>query len=104
MARMFTAMGLMSGTWLDGVDVALIETDGRRVQAFGPSGFRPYTDAERVLLRQALTEAVDLPQRDARPGILREAELAVTVAHAVAVAAFTAQHHITPQDGDIGGF
>jgi len=82
MAAMMTAIGLMSGTSLDGVDVALIETDGRRVKAFGPSGYRPYSEAERRLLRQALAEAVHLSHRDARPGILREAEHAVTVAHA----------------------
>ncbi len=48
------ALGAMSGTSLDGVDAAVIETDGRQVSGFGPSAYRAYSEEERAVLRAAL--------------------------------------------------
>ncbi|MCR8826755.1 anhydro-N-acetylmuramic acid kinase [Pseudosulfitobacter koreensis] len=44
------ALGAMSGTSLDGVDAAVIETDGVEIFGFGDSGYRPYTDAEQRVI------------------------------------------------------
>jgi len=88
------AIGLMSGTSLDGVDVALIETDGERIAGFGPTGYRPYADGEQDLLRQALQEGARLTDRAARPGVLAEADAFVTRVHAETVEAFLAAEHI----------
>lgn len=48
------ALGTMSGTSLDGVDAAMIRTDGHDVLAFGPSAYRPYSASEQTILRRAL--------------------------------------------------
>ncbi len=49
-----TAIGLMSGTSLDGVDAALLTTDGTRVTAFGPAMTLPYRPQFRAQLRACL--------------------------------------------------
>ncbi|MDH2326333.1 anhydro-N-acetylmuramic acid kinase [Cereibacter sp. SYSU M97828] len=48
------ALGAMSGTSLDGVDAAMVLTDGARVLEFGESAYRPYSEAERETIRAAL--------------------------------------------------
>ncbi len=83
-----TAIGLMSGTSLDGVDVALIESDGERVEHLGPTGYRAYTTAEREVLRAALVGAVGMTDRNVRSPILAEGEKTITAAHVEAVEAF----------------
>jgi anhydro-N-acetylmuramic acid kinase len=48
------ALGMMSGTSLDGVDAAMIRTDGISIFEFGPHDYRPYSNGERAVLRSAL--------------------------------------------------
>ena len=101
---LYRAIGLMSGTSMDGVDVALVETDGEAQVALGPSGHFPYSDADRALLRNALGEAATLTDRDARPGVLAFAERMVTDRHAEAVENFLAANAIEASSVDLVGF
>jgi anhydro-N-acetylmuramic acid kinase len=79
------AIGLMSGTSCDGVDVALVETDGESIGGLGSCGYLPYSEAERELLRRAIAAAAQLEDRTERPKVLAEAEELVTDRHAEAV-------------------
>lgn len=54
MTKVVTALGAMSGTSLDGVDAAVVVTDGESIESFGPSDYRSYTPEERTILRAAL--------------------------------------------------
>ncbi|MXP26582.1 anhydro-N-acetylmuramic acid kinase [Altererythrobacter indicus] len=51
-------MGFMSGTSLDGVDAALLDTDGSRINGFGLTLFEGYSAQERAALEQATQDAL----------------------------------------------
>jgi anhydro-N-acetylmuramic acid kinase len=76
-ARVIRALGAMSGTSLDGVDAALVETDGAVIHGFGPSAYRPYSDSEQAVLRAALGKW------PGDPGLEAAADLVAAAHHAV---------------------
>lgn len=78
---MIRVLGMMSGTSLDGVDAAMIETDGQRIAGFGRSGLRPYSDNESATLHAALG------RWPGEAGVAGAAEISVA-SHAVLAADF----------------
>ena len=79
------ALGLMSGTSADGVDAALLTTDGRREVAPGPWLTLPYEPGLRAALRAAA---------GADAGRLHEVERDLTLAHAEAVRRLLAEAEV----------
>lgn len=81
-AKAVRALGTMSGTSLDGVDAAVLLTDGESVLEFGETAYRPYSAAEREVLRAALG------RWPGEEGVDEAAEL-VETAHAELLARFS---------------
>jgi anhydro-N-acetylmuramic acid kinase len=98
------AIGLMSGTSMDGVDVALLETDGEAVFWRGPSLAVPFDGETRALLAGAMEAARDVNARTDRPGRLAAAEARITDLNAQAVEALLASLRLAPSDIAVVGF
>jgi len=87
------AIGLMSGTSLDGIDAALLRTDGERIAERGAWLTLPYDDAFRACLRRLIAGREDAP-----------AERELTLRHAEAVTALLRKAGLAAADIRVVGF
>lgn len=74
-------MGFMSGTSLDGVDVAMIETDGERIDGFGPTALIAFTSADRAAIEAATRDALDWNGHGALPASFAAAAAVIERCH-----------------------
>jgi len=88
----YIALGLMSGTSLDGVDAAFLETDGQRIVRLGPSLCLDYSDADKATLQEATQAALRWQFKGLRPNIFSAAESVIHKCHIRAVKSLCADH------------
>jgi len=96
-AKIETAIGAISGTSMDGIDVALIRSDGEKFVEPGPGETFPYPPE----LKRRLQALIGDPERALGP--LRELEREVTDAHVGAVVAFMERHAISRESVSLVG-
>lgn len=84
----------MSGTSMDGIDAAIITTDGGNIYSFGESVSVAYDNPTKELIRSAINETADIP----------EVEKELTRQHAKAVKLLLEKSGLSPLDIGVIGF
>ena len=97
-------LGFMSGTSLDAVDMAVLETDGEEILGFGPCGERKLDPGVRALVQKATDDARAWPWYAPEPASFAPAAQAVAEEHLRAAKSFMAEHGISHADLDLVGF
>jgi anhydro-N-acetylmuramic acid kinase len=97
-------LGFMSGTSLDAIDMAILETDGTKIFKFGATGEAPLDDALRSRIQGAIAAGRSWPRGAPAPNLFADLDAEVAKAHHAAAAAFLESQGLTFADIDLIGF
>ena len=96
-------LGFMTGTSLDAVDMAVVETDGEAIGGFGPAGERKLDPGTRATVEAAIVAARGWPWGAPPPASFAAAAQAVAEAHRAAAEAFLADRGVDRGGIDLVG-
>ncbi|RSB44532.1 MULTISPECIES: anhydro-N-acetylmuramic acid kinase [Brevundimonas] len=96
-------LGFMTGTSLDAVDMAVIETDGHDILSFGPAGEMKLDGETRAIIEDAIEDAFDWERDEEEPDSFEDARMAVADAHLAAALGFMAVNGVKSSALDLVG-
>ncbi|MDC7674656.1 anhydro-N-acetylmuramic acid kinase [Asticcacaulis machinosus] len=99
----FKVLGFMTGTSLDGIDMAVLQTDGEQRLIFGPWAERPMPHEVRAVLQATVTAALNWPRGAPEPEIFNDARKVITDYHFTSAQAFLAEQGMSFADFDLLG-
>lgn len=97
MSKLYKAIGLMSGTSMDGIDLAFIESDGKKIIKRQDFAYQAYEETFKATLKDLIYQAPNLER-------IKNVENDLTLIHANLVNQFLLQHNLSKNDIDLVAF
>lgn len=96
-------LGFMTGTSLDAIDMAILETDGERITGFGAAGEQPMPEPLRSLALEAIAAGRAWRRGAPEPNLFHHLSEEIARAHHAAASAFLAANGLAWSDIDLIG-
>ncbi len=100
----YQAIGLMSGTSMDGIDAAIIKSDGDKILEFGATHFKEYPGWLKLKIRKLIAEIQADSGEKPSEFYIKEVERDITKLHADAVEELLINAKLHPAEIDVIGF